>query len=71
MAGANLGARLMTTSKGLNWLSSASFAPAKELPMHIARLNTMAQNSQDPELVEAIDALNSALLLELRKEDKQ
>jgi hypothetical protein len=69
MGGANIGARLMTDPRFLNWLTKASAAPFKELPRHIARLNNLAND--DPEFVQALDAFNTAAALEITSQRDQ
>lgn len=72
MGGANVGARLMTSDKFLLWLTKATQSPLKDLPKQIVRLNNLAND--DPEFVEALDAFNTALALEIKalptEEDK-
>lgn len=68
---ANIGSRLMNSPRFVNWLATASIAPYRELPKHIARLNLLAQSEKDPNTVEAIDAFNSALIADLEEIQQQ
>lgn len=70
MGGANLSSRLMGNPRFLDWLARASVTPMKSMPPMIGRLSNLASTS-DPDMVQAIDAFNSALMIELQAQTEE
>ena len=55
MAAPNLTARLMTNNNFVQWAATTATSNAAELSKHMARLNSVVQNSDDAQLIEDID----------------